>query len=179
MIRVNLLPRTARAAAGPDRQTVIAGLIGVLVLAGMLFHWWSLSSQSRSLQSQITSMQAEIKQLEAVAQKVEQFKADKKQLEERLNVIRTLLASQTVPVHLLQALNDELPDEIWINSVSKIGTKLVIRGYSFTDFGIANFMTRLGQTAPLFQEVELVVSEQTEVQKVPLKKFEVMCRVAG
>jgi hypothetical protein len=27
--------------------------------------------------------------------------------------------------------------------------------------------------------VELVVSEQAEVQKVPLKKFEVICTVAG
>jgi hypothetical protein len=40
-------------------------------------------------------------------------------------------------------------------------------------------MTQLGKKAPLIREVELVVSEQAEVQKVPLKKFEVICTVAG
>ena len=114
-----------------------------------------------------------------VAKQVDQYKAEKKLLEERVRVIQTILASQSIPVHLMQALNDELPDEMWLNSISMTGNKLVLRGYSFTDFGIANFMTRLGKAGPLIREVELVVSEQAEVQKVPMKKFEVVCTVAG
>lgn len=179
MIRINLLPRVSRATAGREWRTAGGGVValGVLAILGIL--WWMVSSEARSLEGQITTVQAEITRLDVVAKKVDQFKAEKKLLEERLKVIQTLLAAQSVPVHLMQALNDELPDEIWLSSISKTGNRLVIRGYSFTDFGIANFMTRLGKTAPLVREVELVVSEQAEVQKVPLKKFEVVCTVAG
>ncbi len=179
MIRVNLLPRVGRTTASRDWQSMAGGAGAAFLVVAMLYMWWSVSGQARTLEGRIITMQAEIKKLESVAQKVDQYKADKKKLEERLKVIQRLLASQSVPVHLLQALNDELPDEVWLNAVTKTGGRLVIRGYSFTDFGIANFMTRLGQAAPLFTNVELVVSEQAEVQKVPLKKFEIVCRVVG
>ncbi len=179
MIRVNLLPKAGRAATGGDWRTVGAGFGGLGLLAVLGALWWMVSSQASSLEGQITSMQAEIKRLEAVAKQVDQYKAEKKLLEERFRVIQTLLASQSIPVHLMQALNDELPDEVWLNSISMTGNKLVLRGYSYTDIGIANFMTQLGKKAPLIREVELVVSEQAEVQKVPLKKFEVVCTVAG
>jgi Tfp pilus assembly protein PilN len=179
MIRVNLLPKAGRAATGGDWRMMAAGLggLGLLVVLGGL--WWMVSGQASSLEGQITSIQTEIKRLEVVAKQVDQFKAEKKMLEERVKVIQTLLASQSIPVHLMQVLNDELPDEIWLSGISMTGNKLVLRGYSFTDFGIANFMTRLGKKAPLVREVELVVSEQAELQKVPLKKFEVVCTVAG
>lgn len=179
MIRVNLLPRVSRQAAARDWQSMAGGLVAVLVLLGLVYLWWAVASQSRTIERRMDEMRAEIKKLEAVARKVDQYKADKKQLEERLKVIQTLSTSQKVPVHLLQTLNDQLPDEVWLNGISKTGTRLVIRGFSFTDFGIANFMTQLGRTAPLLQNVELVVSEQSEVQKVPLKKFEIICQVAG
>jgi Tfp pilus assembly protein PilN len=179
MIRVNLLPKAGRAATGGDWRTVGAGFGGLGLLAVLGAVWWMVSSQASSLEGQITSIQTEIKRLEVVAKQVDQYKAEKKLLEERLRVIQTLLASQSIPVHLMQALNDELPDEIWLNSISMTGNKLVLRGYSYTDIGIANFMTQLGKKAPLIREVELVVSEQAEVQKVPLKKFEVICTVAG
>ncbi len=179
MIRVNLLPKAGRAVGGGDWRTVGAGFGGLGLLAVLGVLWWMVSSQASGLEGQITSMQAEIKRLEVVAKQVDQFKAEKKLLEERVRVIQTLLASQSIPVHLMQALNDELPDEVWLNSISMTGNKLVLRGYSFTDFGIAKFMTQLGKTAPLIREVELVVSEQAELQKVPLKKFEVVCTVAS
>jgi len=179
MIRVNLLPKAGRAATGGDWRTVGAGFGGLGLLAVLGAVWWMVSSQASSLEGQITSIQTEIKRLEVVAKQVDQYKAEKKLLEERLRVIQTLLASQSIPVHLMQVLNDELPDEIWLNSISMTGNKLVLRGYSYTDIGIANFMTQLGKKTPLIREVELVVSEQAEVQKVPLKKFEVVCTVAG
>ncbi|MBW8057901.1 MAG: hypothetical protein FVQ86_07760 [candidate division NC10 bacterium] len=179
MIRVNLLPRVSRKAAAGGMRSMLVGFVALLVLAGLGYGWWSVYGHARTLEGRIVSMQAELKRLEVVANKVDKFKADKKTLEERIKVINSLLISQRVPVHLLQALNDELPDEVWLNSIAKTGTRLVIRGYSFTDFGIANLMTRLGRTAPLLQEVELVVSEQAEVQKVPVKKFEILCRVTG
>ena len=129
MIRVNLLPKAGRAATGGDWRTVGAGFGGLGLLAVLGALWWMVYSQASSLEGQITLIQTEVKRLEAVAKQVDQYKAEKKLLEERLGVIQTLLASQSIPVHLMQALNDELPDEIWLNSISMTGNKLVLRGY--------------------------------------------------
>lgn len=179
MIRVNLLPRAVRTAGERDWRSLAGGAAAGLIILIMLFMWWGVSRQAGSLRKEITVMQAELKQLEIVAKQVDQFKKEKKTLEERLKVIQRLLASQSVPVHLLQALSEQLTDELWLTSVSKAGTRLTIRGYSFTDFGIANFMTRLSGTAPLLRDIELVVSEQAEVQKITIKKFEIVCRIMG
>lgn len=179
MIRINLLPKTVRRAPDRDWRVQVGGVVGVLILLGMGYAWWSVSSETRTLQGRITTMQAELRRLDAVAKKVERFKADKRQLEQRLKVIQTLLTSQSTPVQLLSAISVKLPKELWLTSLSKTGSRLVIRGFSFTDFGIASFMTRLSQTAPLLKDVELVISEQAQVQKVPVKKFEIVCRVNG
>lgn len=179
MIRVNLLPKTARTTTERDWRSLAGAAAAAVVLLVMLFAWWSMSSQARSLRRDITSMQAELKQLEEVAKQVDQLKKENQMLEERRNVIQRLLASQSLPVHLLQALSEQLTEELWLTSISKSGTRLTIRGYSFTDFGIANFMTRLGRTAPLLTNVELVVSEQAEVDKITLKRFEIVCRIMG
>ncbi|MFQ5962360.1 MAG: hypothetical protein ACE5MG_13290, partial [Candidatus Methylomirabilales bacterium] len=98
MIRVNLLPRVTRQVGGRDWQSMAGGLVAVLVLLGLAYLWWAVASESRAIERRMTEMQAEIKRLEAVARKVDQYKADKKQLEERLKVIRTLSIAQKVPV---------------------------------------------------------------------------------
>ena len=179
MIRVNLLPKTARTTTERDWRSLAGAAAAALVLFGMLSASWIVSRQTGSYKREIAKMQVELKQLEEVAKQVDQLKKENQLLEERRNVIQRLLASQSVPVHLLQALSEQLTEELWLTSVSKAGTRLTIRGYSFTDFGIANFMTRLGGTAPLLTNVELVVSEQAEVDKVTLKRFEIICRMTG
>ncbi|MFQ5881720.1 MAG: PilN domain-containing protein [Candidatus Methylomirabilales bacterium] len=180
MIRVNLLSTVARkAAAGRDWRPIVGGVLAVLILLGMGYGWWTFSSEAAALQGRIQSIKAEISQLGAEAKKVDQHKADKKRLEDKLKAIRALLTSQTTPLHLLQAVNDELPDEVWLTSLANTRSTLVIQGYSFSDFGIADLMIRLSRITRLFAEVELVVSQQVEVQKVPLKRFEIICRVVG
>ena len=179
MIRVNLLPKAARRTSDRDWRPMAGAIVGGLVLLGMLYGWWSVASDARSLQRRTVTLQAELRKLEKVAKKVERFKAEKRKLEQRLKAIKTLSASQSAPVSLLQVLSVKLPDEMWLTSMSKTGKRLVIRGYSFTDFGIADFMTQLSEAAPLVRDVELVYSEKAAVRKAPVKKFEIVCAIQG
>lgn len=179
MIKINLLPRAARKAAMPDRRRLLGGAIGTLVVLGAGYAWWTVSGAAADLRRRIENTKAEIQRLDVVAKKVDQLKADRKRLEERLQLIQRLAAIQAGPVRLLDVVNQELPDEIWLTSLTKTGTRVVIQGFAFSDFSIADFMTRLSRTAPLMTEVELSFSERAEVQKVPLKKFEIVCKMSG
>lgn len=177
MIKINLLPHVSRKKAAVNRQAQLAGLGGVAVVLVLLYAWWSMVSDSRELRSKIEQTQQELKRYEEVAKKVAQFEADKKRLEEKIKTIDRLIASQTGPVRLMDQISRQLPSEVWLTALREAGGRITLQGYAFTDFAIAEYMTRLQRDAGLFSEVELSFSERGEVQKIPVKRFELTLKL--
>lgn len=177
MIKINLLPHVSRKKAAVNRQAQLAGLGGVAVVLVLLYAWWSMVSDSRELRSKIEQTQQELKRYEEVAKKVAQFEADKKRLEEKIKTIDRLIASQTGPVRLMDQISRQLPSEVWLTGLREAGGRITLQGYAFTDFAIAEYMTRLQRDAGLFSEVELSFSERGEVQKIPVKRFELTLKL--
>lgn len=177
MIKINLLPHVSRKKAAVNRQAQLAGLGGVAVVLVLLYAWWSMVSDSRELRSKIEQTQQELKRYEEVAKKVAQFEADKKRLEEKIKTIDRLIASQTGPVRLMDQISRQLPSEVWLTGLREAGGRVILQGYAFTDFAIAEYMTRLQRDAGLFSEVELSFSERGEVQKIPVKRFELTLKL--
>ncbi|MBI2080616.1 MAG: PilN domain-containing protein, partial [candidate division NC10 bacterium] len=81
------------------------------------------------------------------------------------------------PVRLMDQISRQLPNEVWLTGLRETGGRVTLQGFAFTDFAIAEYMTRLKRDGGLFSEVELSFSERTEVQKVPVKRFELTLRV--
>lgn len=177
MIKINLLPHVSRKKAAVNRQAQLAGLGGVAVVLVLLYAWWSMVSDSRELRNKIEQTQQELKRYEEVAKKVAQFEADKKRLEEKIKTIDRLIASQTGPVRLMDQISRQLPSEVWLTALREAGGRITLQGYAFTDFAIAEYMTRLQRDAGLFSEVELSFSERGEVQKIPVKRFELTLKL--
>ena len=177
MIKINLLPHVSRKKAAVNRQAQLAGLGGVAVVLVLLYAWWSMVSDSRELRSKIEQTQQELKRYEEITKKVAQFEADKKRLEEKIKTIDRLIASQTGPVRLMDQISRQLPSEVWLTALREAGGRITLQGYAFTDFAIAEYMTRLQRDAGLFSEVELSFSERGEVQKIPVKRFELTLKL--
>jgi type IV pilus assembly protein PilN len=176
MIRINLLPKERR--RGPGIKVAKPMLIVVpAVLAlflGMAVVWWYLDGQIDQLQLDVNRSRAELKKFESDIKRVEQFRADKKRLEDRVAVVKRLAAEQEGPVHLLDQISRALPEEVWLTALNKTRDKLTLQGYAFSNFGIANFMTELGRTQPLpIRRVELNFSEKATVDRVPVERFEI------
>ena len=177
MIKINLLPHVSRKKAAVNRQAQLAGLGGVAVVLVLLYAWWSMVSDSRELRSKIEQTQQELKRYEEITKKVAQFEADKKRLEEKIKTIDRLIAGQTGPVRLMDQISRQLPSEVWLTGLKEAGGRVTLQGYAFTDFAIAEYMTRLQRDAGLFSEVELSFSERGEVQKIPVKRFELTLKL--
>lgn len=177
MIKINLLPHVSRKKAAVNRQVQLAGVGAAALVLVLLYAWWYMLSASWKLDEQIKVTQNELKRYEEVAKKVAQFEADKKRLEEKIKIIDRLIASQTGPVRLMDQLSRQLPAEVWLTSLKESGGRVTLQGYAFTDFAIAEYMTRLQRDAGLFSEVELSFSERSEVQKIPVKRFELALRL--
>lgn len=174
MIKINLLPREQRKRRTPVNVTLILIAFGaVVLLAAMGYGWHWLSQDVARVQSAIVQSQAELKRFEELAKQVDQFREEKKRLEEKIKIIDTLVAAQGGPVRLLDEVSRSLPGEMWLTALSRTGKKLEISGIAFSNFTVANFMTNLSQASTLLSNVDLVVSEKTTVEQVPVERFSI------
>ena len=179
MIRINLLPRAERAARPTAVRWGVVMILGVVCLVAVLaLLWLNLTMQISDLKQEIERTQAELLKYQTIAKEVEKYKADKRNLEEKLASIDRLKAGQVGPVHMLDEASQLLPQGIWLTSLNNSASRLTLQGYSFSNFAIADFMTRLAKApSARFTDVDLTYSEQAKIGKVPIEKFEITCTI--
>jgi type IV pilus assembly protein PilN len=178
MIKINLLPREERVKRAPLPTGFVFGTFCALVLLGaMAFGWYWLSSTVTGLEADIARTQAELRRFDELAKQVDRFRAEKKRLEEKIKIIETLVAAQAGPVKLLDEVSKALPAEVWLTSLNRSGKRLEISGIAFSNFNVAALMTNLGKASNLLTNVDLVISEKTTVEDVPVERFTITAEV--
>jgi type IV pilus assembly protein PilN len=172
MIRINLLPKEQRIRRAPVNTTRILAAVGaVIVLLAMAYGWYWLNGEVGRLETAIQQTRADLNRYEELAKQVDKFRAEKKRLEEKIQVIGTLLAAQAGPVRLLDELSKALPTEVWLTAFSRTGKRLEISGVAFSNFNVATLMTNLGKVSEIISNVDLVVSEKSTVEQIPVERF--------
>jgi type IV pilus assembly protein PilN len=177
MIRINLLPVREKRKKETTKQMffVLAGcLLGVVAV--ILVFQMSLAAKIKGVEKQIASYKEEIKRLQIDTRDVNKFKAEKEDLQKRLNVIYALQRAKTGPVRVLDELAMSLPKRLWLTSLREKAGKMEIKGIAFDNPTVARFMTDL-ERAGVIKNVELVVSQQVEKNKIKLKEFTLTCEV--
>jgi type IV pilus assembly protein PilN len=178
MIKINLLPKEEQKRRAPVKPNNILIVVGaILVAAGMGYGWYWLSGTVQRVESEIRNRQAELKRYEGFAKDVEKYQAEKKRLEERIKAIGVLMAARGGPSRLLDEVSKALPNEVWLTSVSRSGKKVDIAGISFTNLGVATFMTNLGNASSVLSNVDLVESAKATVEQVPVERFSITAEV--
>jgi len=180
MIRINLLPREERRKRVTVRVPQAAiGVAVTLALVVMFAYWRSVTWEIARLRAEAVMVREEIARNKQVVQLVEQYARDKKQLQDRLAIIRRLLAAQEAPVRLLDGISQALPDEVWLTVVTKTSGKLVVQGYATSHFAVANLMVALGRLKPMIGAVELSFSERHLFENKPVERFEIVATLVG
>jgi type IV pilus assembly protein PilN len=178
MIKINLLPQEERKKFAPTSATPFLIGLGVLVLLGaMAYGWYWLDGEVQAVQREIERTQAELKRIEAITKLVDQLQKDKKNVQEKLKIVETLVAAQSGPVRLLDEVSRSLPAEVWLTSMVRTGKKLDVAGIAFSPFHVATFMTNLGRAKDYIRTVDLVVSEKAVVEQVPVERFSITMEV--
>jgi type IV pilus assembly protein PilN len=178
MIKINLLPREERRRRAPTSPLVYLAVLGAVVLAGGLaYGWYWLQSEVTAVEGRIAQTQAELKRYEQLAKQVDQYRAEKKLLEDKIKIIDTLVAAQGGPVRLLDEVSKALPGEVWLTAMNRTGKRLDVSGIAFSNFSVATFMTNLGKASSFIRTVDLVVSEKALVEQVPVEKFSITMEV--
>jgi type IV pilus assembly protein PilN len=177
MIKVNLLTVKRKKKAKPLPAfllSTIAVTIGVcLVMAYLVFFFSSRLNQKKV---QFAANEKKIAELKEKIKAVDDFEKRNKTFRERSDIIEQLSRNKSVPVRILDEVSSILPTGTWINAMTVSGDTVSIDGYGFTNTEIVNFVDNV-KNSRIFNEVYLLESKSTQVEKVPVYVFKMTFKV--
>jgi type IV pilus assembly protein PilN len=177
MIKINLLPVRAAKKKETLRQQIVILLVSILsVLAICVVMFLFIQMKIQSTKGEIERSEIEIKELKAKIGKVNDLKKLKEEVKKKLDVLSTLRKGKVGPVHRLMVISDSTPDKLWLTKYSENGADVSISGMSYNEDLIAEFMRNL-QASSDYENIELVVSEQTNMEGIKAKKFDLKLKV--
>ncbi len=177
MIRINLLPfRSTRKKEDIRRQLSIGVLSLILTLVAIFGLNLLLGSQIDDLGRRITTTQTELEKYEKINKEIEEIKKKLDNLNKKMAVIRDLETNRYEPVRLMDTLSQVIIEKrMWYTALDMKSDLVNISGIAMDDKTVADFMLRL-ESSGLFAAVNLKTLKQVEVQKTPLKSFEINCQ---
>ena len=177
MIKINLLlTRKEKKKAGVRKEFVILILAVGLLLILLAALNWKVGKEKEDMVAQISETKKEIARYKSLAVEVTKAKEAQKVLQDKLNIINSLRKGKETPVRVLDEISVDKPEKLQLELMKKEGSKLAIEGIALDDETIVQFMTNL-KKSKLFKNVDLIVSEQIEQNKIKLKKFILSCEI--
>lgn len=153
MIKINLLAEKKPAKTktqstfkfegiGGGQNFLLLGIVtlGFLVAGGW---YWARSTELKEIEHKKVQDQAELVRLQEVRKKAEDFKQQKDLLEKKIALITDLKKKQAVPVHLLDQISRNLPDFLWLDSMSAVSNQINLTGKATTYTAVSNFYDNL------------------------------------
>ncbi|AJE02900.1 PilN domain-containing protein [Geobacter pickeringii] len=175
MVKINLLPvRLSKKKETVKQQMLILLVSVVLVLVAGLGLFGYAQARIKATKDEISQAEKNLEQLKVKIGELENIKKLKDAVTKKLDVLGQLRKGKTGPVKRLAVISDSTPDKLWLTKYAESGPNVSIGGIAVDEGLIATFMRNL-QTSEEFGNVELVVSEQTELSGVKAKRFELTC----
>ncbi len=175
MIKINLLPvRATKRKETAKQQLVIfvTCLVAIIVLAVAAYSMELV--KIKSAKDDIEKSNKELQRLKSVIGEIDNLKKLQDEVKKKLDVLNRLRQEKTGPAIRLAKLSDATPDKLWLTKYSENGGNIAISGVAVNEELIADFLRNL-QASNEFVNVELQVSEQTELAGMKVKKFDIAC----
>ena len=178
MIKINLLPyhETEKKASQAKEILLFAGSIIAFVACLAAFHF-SMVARIALLESDIQANEQRLLELKKIVGNIEELQADKKNLENKINVIAKLEQGRTFPVSMLDQLASTVPvKDLFLENVVQTGNSLSLDGKARNTIVVASFMKGL-ESLPFIGSVDLVSSRQDEIAGVKVQSFKLNCAI--
>jgi type IV pilus assembly protein PilN len=171
MIRINLLPiREIKKQAALRHQLDIfaAALVAMVVAVGLV---WLLDQRTLGqLETEKAGWRIELDRLKPIVDEVNALEQRETFLNTRIETIRRLRSNQRGPVHVLDELSRNLPEQTWLETIDEAAGIYKVGGFALTNFAVADLLRNL-QRSKEFAGVDLVSSEQVVIATREIKKF--------
>jgi Tfp pilus assembly protein PilN len=186
MIKINLLSEKKQTKVKSSSPTSIQTegmgggqnllLIGILVIGVVVSGgwWWSLNSKTAELRVKIEEADRELERLAEVRRKRDEYTRQKELLERKIELITNLKKQQAAPVHILDQISKNLPEFLWLESMTSSANAISVNGKATTYNAVSNFYGNLNDSG-YFNEVTL--GRTFEVPEGV--SFSLTCRFSG
>jgi len=155
MMEINLLPHREARRAAELRESVALLFLGlVVVLSVIFFTHQSVQSDLKTAKASIAQLEADIERYKPQQVLVEGFKQQKKQLQDKLDIIASLEQARSGPVRVLDELSSNVPDRLWLTGIVTKGKGIQLEGKSLDTGVVADFLRSLN-ASPFFSNVDL------------------------
>ena len=128
MIRINLLGEKVDSSSTHFLQLSAAVCCLIAVLGTCFFVQGSLKSELAEAKREKKLVDNQLAALKKKTEKVEQLEAKKRLLKEKLVTIANLKAKKHGPVHVLDDMNQAIPDRSWLTALKETGGSLEVTG---------------------------------------------------
>ena len=148
MIRINLLPfRAARKRENIRRQITIYALVVLLTLSVIIYYSFQLTGQLSDLKGEESRINAELNTYQNTLKKIAALEKQLKEINTKLDVIKSLEEGKTGPVLLLEQIADAVPeDKLWLKKLQESKGSLTLTGTAMDNETVALFMNNLEES---------------------------------
>jgi type IV pilus assembly protein PilN len=172
MSRVNLLPhREERRKRARQHFFVLAGgtaVIGVLIV-GLMHTFYATKIDAQKERN--TFLKNEIVKLDKDIAEIKKLRDEIAALLARKQVIETLQADRAQTVHLLDELVRQVPDGVYLRSVTQKGLRVNVKGYAQSNARVSTLMRNI-DSSPWLERPELIEVRAANVEKRRLSEFD-------
>ncbi|QXL83109.1 PilN domain-containing protein [Comamonas sp. NLF-1-9] len=156
MILINLLPHR-EAARKRRRETfqalmLLSAIIG-LAIAGAIYLWFQAAIDNQQARNNFIKSETAVldKQISEIANIEEEITA----LRARQKAVEDLQADRNLPVHMLNELVLQLPDGVYLTSLSQTGQVVTLKGMAQSNERISEMLRNLSDNTPWFTKPQL------------------------
>jgi type IV pilus assembly protein PilN len=155
MMEINLLPHREARRAADLRESVALLVLGlVVILSGIFLTHQSMRSDLATAQASVAQLEADIDRYRPQRVLVDGFKKQKKQLQDKLDIISSLEQARSGPVRVLDELSSSVPERLWLTAITTKGKLIKLEGQSLDTGVVADFLRGLN-SSPFFSNVDL------------------------
>jgi type IV pilus assembly protein PilN len=171
MIQINLLPvRQLKRQIVLRRQLYMFAAIIAAVSLGVGGVWLMDRRAIAKNEAERAELHVSLERLKPIVDEVSTLERREKLLNARIETIQRLRSNQRGPVHVLDALSRNLPDQTWLETIDESAGVYKVAGYALTNFAVADLLRNL-QRSKEFTAVDLILSEQVMIANREVKKF--------
>ncbi|MFH2123154.1 MAG: PilN domain-containing protein [Pseudomonadota bacterium] len=180
MLKINLLPiRQLQKHARACNE--FFGFVAIFILFLSILGAVAMvqSSKASAIQTETTRLKQEKQTYDKILAEIKKLEADKKELENKISIIKTLKKESSLTVHILDEVARNLDSSrMWLTSLDQQGGSLTLAGKALDNKTIAEFMNALDASS-FISDVNLSDSSLSKVAGQDLKAFSLQCAVGS
>lgn len=166
MIRINLLPVRASKKREAGKQWL--ALFAVTFVAAVIgnYLWWNETEKNHdAIKSRIAQYERDVATLNKIIGEVKNIKAQKAEMEKKLDTLKKLRDGRTGPVRVMDELANIIPQRVWVANYEDAGGSVSMSGSAGNHEEVSTFLKKL-KSSKFFSAPVLKYTRQAAENRV-------------